>query len=65
MQSAIDAANSANIPIEKRLLPPDLKKEVFGQSFSSTAFPVLKTGTTYGLSFYGLYHIVRNLKRFR
>ena len=65
MKSAIDAAKSKNIPVEERKLPPDLMKEVFGQSFASTVIPTLKFICTGGFMGYGLYHFLRKIKRIR
>lgn len=59
MQSAIDVANEAGIPVEQRKLPPDLMKEVFGQSFMSTVLPITKTVLFYGLMGYGVTALLR------
>lgn len=43
MQSAIDTATKHNVPIEYRKLPSDLKQDIFGESFASTATPIIKS----------------------
>ncbi len=63
MQSAIDAASQKGIIVKKRKLPKDLMKDVFGQSFLSTAIPITKFSTTTGLMCYGLYHLIKKVKR--
>jgi len=65
MQSAIDAAKLSNTPVEKRKLPPDLKKEVFGQSITSTIIPVSKFTCTFGFMMYGLYHLLHKIRRIK
>ena len=65
MQSAINAAQLKNIPVENRKLPNDLMQEVYGQSFSSTIFPTIQFTSIYGLSCYGLYNFIKKIKKFR
>ena len=62
MKEAIRVAHSANIPIEYRELPDDLKKEIFGESFQSTAIPLVKSVGIFSLSVYGLINLVRKLR---
>ena len=54
MQSAIDVATKSGTTIEYRTLPDDLKNEIFGESFISTAVPITKWGVLSGVALYGL-----------
>ena len=62
MQGAIEAAKKANVPIEYRKLPKDMKKDIFGESVQSTLLPVVKSITTFSLSFYGLKCLLKRFK---
>ena len=59
MKSAIQAAKLANIPVEYRTLPEDLKKDIFTQSYSSTITPLAKIGSLNGLAIYGIFKLFR------
>jgi hypothetical protein len=39
MQSAVSAAQKANVRVIERTLPPDMKRHILGESFASTAVP--------------------------
>lgn len=60
MKSAIDVANANNIPVEMRKLPPELLKEVFGQSFLSTILPTVTFIIPKVLMCIGLYYVVKS-----
>jgi hypothetical protein len=59
MNSAIESAKNANIPIEYRKLPNDMKKEIFCESFQSTVPPIFKNGSIFSLATYGLLKIIK------
>lgn len=62
MQSGIDAAKNAGVPVEERKLPKDMMKDIFGQSVLSTVLPIGKIIGVTGLSGYGLLNL---LKKYR
>ena len=55
MQSAIDAAEAAHVPVHYKQLPEDAMKHVLGQSFLSTVLPVATTcGAAAAYTFSGI-----------
>lgn len=59
MKGAIVAAEAAGVPVEYRKLPAELKKDIFGESFRSTAIPVSLYGGSMALQLYGLFRLLR------
>jgi len=59
MNEAINAAKNANIDIEYRKLPDDMKKDIFGESIFSTILPLVKNGSIFSLSMYGFLKFFR------
>lgn len=64
MKTAIKAAEEKGIPVIERKLPPDLMKEVIGQSFSSTIFPLFGYTVSYGCIGYTFYNLAKKIFRF-
>lgn len=63
MRGAIVAANAAGVPVERRKLPEDLRREVFMESFASTAVPATKFALTTGSVLYAIYRFGRKALR--
>jgi hypothetical protein len=65
MKGAIDAAKQVGVQVEYRQLPPDMKREIFGESILSTVIPIAKNFsiTATALTFFGLYRFGRFIRK--
>jgi hypothetical protein len=59
MQSAVSAAQKANVRVIERKLPPDMKRHIFGESFASTVVPCGVAGALTLTCGVGTYTVLR------